>query len=228
MPKNGAGFVILAAIAAGIVFAVQNANANGELPMGADDGTNSTDDSSMGTGDFVMPDLSNATVDQIRSAVLYMVRSCEHTGAAVASGQDYQTFYGGTLFWDMSDHPCNTGELQGVPLPSQVCINAGFADGVCVSTAAGGYQITKPTWKDFRGTPGNADYLPDFTPESQDAAALRIMAKIGALPLIDAGNITAAIPVLGKRWASLPGAVGKQGQRSLAFVMSKFNEGLQA
>src|SRR6185369_6363498 len=96
---SATGLVILAAIAAGIVLAMQNANADGELPMGADDGSGSVDNSSMGTGDFSMPDLTNATIDQLRSAVLYMIRSCEHTAAAVADGTDYQTFYGGTVFW---------------------------------------------------------------------------------------------------------------------------------
>lgn len=178
-----------------------------------------------------MPDLSNATVDQIRAAVLFMIRSCEHSAADVADDTAYQTFYGGAKFWDLSDHPVNTGEMKGVPLSAQMCINAGFSDGVCVSTAAGGYQITRPTWDAIRGNGGSPSlsyYLPDFTPESQDLAALRLMAQIGALKLIDAGNITAAIPILGRKWASLPGAVGRQGQRTLAFAMGKFNEGLQA
>lgn len=226
MERSGASVLILAAIAAGVVLAIRNSNADGELPMGVDDGSTSADDSSMGTGDFSMPDLANATVDQIRAAVLYMIRSCEHSASDVASGMDYQTFYGGARFQDMSDHPLNTGEMQGVPLPAQVCINAGFSDGVCVSTAAGGYQFTKPTWNEIRDYGGT--HLPDFTPESQDVAALRLLSKIGALPLIDAGNIQAALPKIGTRWASIPGALGKQGQRSLDFALSKFNEGLTA
>ena len=223
--------MILAAVAAGIALMSRNANANGEVPMGVavgDSPTSLDDLSDTSTWyDPDMPDLiASSDVDQRRAAALYMLRSCEHTSAAVADQTDYQTFYGGTLFWDMSDHPVNTGELQGVPLPSQVCINAGFSDGVCVSTAAGAYQFTRPTWDEIRDYGGS--HLPDFTPESQDAAALRLLAKIGALPLIDAGNITAAIPVMGKRWASLPGAIGKQGQRSVDFALAKFSEGLQA
>ena len=226
MARSSAGFVILAAIAAGILLMVRNANANGELPMGAGDGSGTADDSSQqNPGDIVMPDLSNATVEQKRAAALYMIRSSEHTESSVASGQDYQTFYGGGQFQDMSDHPVNTGELIGVPLSAQTCINAGFSDGICVSTAAGGYQFTRPTWNEIRDYGGS--HLPDFTPESQDVAAIRLISKIGALALIDSGNIEAAIPILGKRWESIPGAIHKQRQRTLAFVMDKFNEGLR-
>ena len=175
-----------------------------------------------------MPDVSDFSVDQRRAAALYMLRCCEHRADAVADDTDYQTFYSSIIFWDMSDHPVITGEVKPVQLSHDMCVNAGYSDGVCFSSAAGAYQITKPTWLDFRGAPGSADYLPDFTPESQDACALRIMARIGALPLIDAGNITAALPVLGKRWASIPGAVGKQGQRTVDFAVAKFAEGLQA
>lgn len=193
----------------------------------ADDADTSADLTDL-SQDYTMPDLTNSTVDQRRSAALYMLRRCEHNAQDVAEDTDYQTFFGGAKFWDMSDHPAITGEIAPVPLSTQMCINAGFSDGVCFSTAAGAYQITRPTWKEFRGSPGSADYLPDFTPESQDAAALRIMAKIGALSLIDAGDIAGALPRLGKRWASIPGAVGKQGQRSTQFALNAFNDGLTA
>lgn len=191
----------------------------------ADDADTSADLTDL-SQDYTMPDLTNSTVDQRRSAALYMLRRCEHNAQDVAEDTDYQTFFGGAKFWDMSDHPAITGEIAPVPLSTQMCINAGFSDGVCFSTAAGAFQITRPTWNEVRDYGGS--HLPDFTPESQQEAALRIMAKIGALPLIDAGNITGALPILGKRWASIPGARGKQGQRTVDFALSAFTEGLQA
>lgn len=170
-------------------------------------------------------DAMSADVQQRRDAFLFMIRCCEHSAADVAEGVDYQTFYGGARFWDLSDHPVITGEMQGVPLPAQMCINAGFKSGVCVSTAAGAYQFTRPTWVSVRAQGAR---LPDFTPESQDAGALRLLEQIGALAAIDRGDVRGAIALAGKRWASLPGAIGKQGQRSYDFALSKFNEGLQA
>lgn len=224
----GRSGLILAGAAIAALFALKaNAAQGDEIPMGATDPDTDPADDDI-SGDFIMPDLNNSTVDQRRAAALFMLRRCEHKAADVAEGSDYQTFYSGIVFWDMSDHPAITGEVQPVQLSAQMCINAGYADGICFSTAAGAYQITRPTWKEFRGMPGSADYLPDFTPESQDAAALRIMQKVGALALIDAGDIAGALPRLGKRWASIPGAVGKQGQRSVQFALDAFSEGLQA
>lgn len=224
----GRSGLILAGAAIAALFALKASAAQGdEIPMGATDPeADPAEDNNF--GDFIMPDLSDSTVEQRRAAALFMLRRCEHKAADVSDGRDYQTFYSGIIFWDMSDHPAITGEVQPVALPAQMCVNAGYADGICFSTAAGAYQITRPTWKEFRGVPGSASYLADFTPESQDAAALRIMAKVGALGLIDSGEITRALPLLGKRWASIPGAIGKQGQRSVQFALDSFGEGLQA
>lgn len=225
MARSGA-VLALAAIAAIVAFGARAAQGD-EVPMGtADPDAPSDDDYTIYYPEVI--DVSNSSVDQLRAAVLYMLRSCEHKASDVAEGTDYQTFYSGIVFWDLSDHPAITGEVPPVQLSQTMCINAGYSDGVCYSTAAGAYQITRPTWNDVRGSAGSPDYLPDFTPESQDAAALRIIAKTGALPLIDGGHIREALPLLGKRWASIPGAIGKQGQRSVDFALGKFNEGLQA
>lgn len=64
------------------------------------------------------------------------------------------------------------------------------------STAAGRYQITSDTWKEF----GRAD----FSPRSQDRAAVRIMNYEGVLEPLLSGNIRQAIFAAGKRWASFP------------------------
>lgn len=227
MPRSSGALLILGAAVAAL-FTLQAKAAQGdEVPMGAADDSEDQDYTiEYSDGNYTMPDVTESTVDQRRAAALYMLRCCEHKASDVAEGTDYQTFYSGIIFWDLSDHPTITGEVAPVPLSAQMCINAGFADGVCTSSAAGAYQITRPTWNEIRDYSG--PHLPDFTPESQDAAALRIMAKIGALPLIDAGNITAALPKLGTRWASIPGARGKQGQRTVDFALAKFAEGLQA
>lgn len=90
------------------------------------------------------------------------------------------------------------------------------------STAAGRYQITSDTWKEFgRG---------DFSPRSQDRAAVRIMNYEGVLEPLMSGNIRLAIFAAGKRWASFPlneqgTSIGKgQPVKPIAELENKYNE----
>lgn len=66
------------------------------------------------------------------------------------------------------------------------------------SSAAGRYQILKNT----------ADMLKmsDFTPESQDAAAIKLIKNAGAYKLILEGKFEEAILKTNRVWASLPGS----------------------
>ena len=163
--------------------------------------------------------------EQNVKAFLYMLQSSEHAYPQdVNNGAAYGTFYGGSRFTDFSDHPVNTGEKVGVRLSDARCKASGFKPG-CVSTAAGAYQFIKPTWDRIRAI---APRLPDFSPESQDAAAVRLLDSIGALELIQSGDIEAAIAKSSKTWASLPGSKAQQNPRQLAFVIDRFNEGLTA
>lgn len=169
-----------------------------------------------------MPDTSDP--ERNLRAFLYMLRSAEHKfpDDVVDSDNSYQVFFGGSYFHNISDHPVLTGEKRGVPLSDSICQKAGYRSG-CVSTAAGAYQITKPTWQGLRSIPPR---LPDFSPASQDEAARRLLDQIGALPYIERGDFATAIRVAGQRWASLPGARGGQKQRSPAFAQARIDEGL--
>lgn len=71
------------------------------------------------------------------------------------------------------------------------------------TTAAGAYQITASTW-DTVVQP--ALQLPDFSPASQDLAAVLLIRKRGALPAVLAGQFAAACALLRNEWASMPGA----------------------
>lgn len=169
--------------------------------------------------------VANQTLEQLLAAFLFMIRACEHVYPRdVENDAAYNIFYGGSVFTDMSDHPVLTGEMVGVPLPAEMCINAGYLDGKCVSTAAGAYQITKPTWISVRNYGGSP--IPAFDKAGQDEAARRILQMVGALPRIYAGDIPGAIVRASARWASLPGNKAKQNQRSMDYVMARFNEGI--
>lgn len=212
-------------VLAGGIFWWANANAityypdgSAEIPVGDDSDPSVDYGGDAGPGDDEdVPNIDASDPDWITQAFLYMLRSCEHTAADVLSGDCYQTFYGGSRFSDMSNHPVLTGEKVGVPLPPQTCIAAGIASGNCVSTAAGAYQITVPTWKGV-----NAG-LPDFDIASQDQAAVRLLQKCGALPALLSGDFPGAVAKAAKLWASLPGSTAQQGGRSFDFATAKYN-----
>jgi len=64
------------------------------------------------------------------------------------------------------------------------------------STAAGRYQILKRTAKMLK--------MKDFTPESQDLAAIQLIKQAGAYSFVLAGEWEKAILKTNKVWASLP------------------------
>jgi len=115
-------------------------------------------------------------------------------------------------FDDFLDHPTATGEWRGVRLPPEMCRRAGIKSGICRSTAAGKYQIIWPTW---RGCKAKLS-LPDFSPMSQDAAAVSIMRDCGGYLLIEAGRFEEAVLKMSGQWASLPGKDEGQPERPMA------------
>jgi lysozyme len=118
---------------------------------------------------------------------------------------------------DFSDHPAVTGEWRGERLSDAMCRGANMAPG-CVSTAAGRYQIIKPTWLSVK----KALALPDFGAESQDAAAVYLIRRRGAMDAVEAGRVAEAVELCRKEWASLPGAGYGQGERKLADLQAAF------
>jgi lysozyme len=120
---------------------------------------------------------------------------------------------------DFSDHPAVTGEWKGEPLSAKMCLAAGHAPG-CVSSAAGKYQIIKPTWLGLKAALG----LPDFSPASQDAAAIELLRRRGALAKIQAGDIEGACAAARKEWASFPAAGYSQGERTVAWMVDRFTQ----
>ncbi|WP_236901475.1 glycoside hydrolase family 104 protein [Cupriavidus necator] len=120
-----------------------------------------------------------------RAAFLMMIRTAE--GTAGANG--YRTLFGGGLFESFADHPRQvvTALSNGKPISS---------------SAAGAYQFLRRTWDTLAARLG----LSDFTPASQDAAALELIREAGALGDVDAGRFALAVRKVRKIWASMPGA----------------------
>lgn len=114
-------------------------------------------------------------------AFLAVIRAGEGTSDA----DGYRRHYGGRLFDGYADHP-------------RVAIKAGQ----WTSTAAGAYQFLSRTWDECRA----ALTLPDFSPPSQDLAAVFLIRRRGALVDAMQGRLDEAIAKCAKEWASLPGS----------------------
>lgn len=123
----------------------------------------------------------------------------------------YRVVFGGAYtIVSLSDHPAVTGEWTGAHW------KGGF------STAAGRYQLIKPTWLALQAILK----LPDFTAPSQDDAAIQLIKEKGALDLIMAGQIGDAIAKCNSVWASLPGSDSGQPQAEIASLLNVYmNQG---
>lgn len=82
------------------------------------------------------------------------------------------------------------------------------------TTAAGRYQFIKGTWDGLAQQLG----LKDFTPRSQDIAAVALLAQNGALPYVLKGDYQTAVKKSGGTWASLPSSTYAQPKRGWDFV----------
>ncbi len=118
-----------------------------------------------------------------------------------------------------NDHPALTGEWTGEVLPDEMCRNAGLGPG-CKSTAAGAYQIIRPTWVGIKRRLS----LVNFEPESQDRAALYLITNRGALEDVHAGRVQTAVMKCAPEWASLPGNFAKQPQRKQDELLAAFEK----
>ena len=129
-------------------------------------------------------------------------------GEGTSGPNGYRTLFGGMLFSSFADHPARLG-WGGGKLSDAQCAGAGFGPG-CVSTAAGAFQINKPTWNRVAPLIGATD----FSEAAQDAAAIHLISEKGALADVLAGRAELAAYKVRKIWASLPGA-GYAGQRTV-------------
>lgn len=129
-------------------------------------------------------------------AFLALIRWAEGT----AGEYGYRTMVGGRLFNGWTDHPRQMH--SGV-------FNNGTA---WRSTAAGAYQFLASTWDEARAALG----LPDFSPKSQDEAAVWLIKRAGALDALEEGRLKDALIKCSPTWASLPYAPYGQPTRTYA------------
>jgi muramidase (phage lysozyme) len=126
-----------------------------------------------------------------QKAFLDMIAVPEGTSAT----NGYRVMFTGKLFDNgYVDHPRKRHSANGL-----------------TSDAAGRYQFLSTTWDECK----RALNLPDFSPASQDQAAIYLIQRRGALTHVETGDIVAACNLLSYEWASLP--PGRYGQPSISF-----------
>lgn len=127
----------------------------------------------------------------------------------VVTGHD-----GPEIFSDFSNHPFAQGR------PAKLIRPAHDGVGALYSTAAGRYQLLLRYWRSYQGML----HLPDFSPSSQDAVALRQIHEQGADPAIEAGDIEDAIYKCANIWASLPGNTYRQGGHTIEALVKQYGD----
>lgn len=141
----------------------------------------------------------SATEQQNVLAFLQTIRVSEGT----AGSNGYSTLVGGSQFDSYADHPRKLVYLANLGINS---------------SAAGAYQILRRTWDGVAAKLG----LSDFSPTSQDRAAVELIRQRGALADVRAGRFAAAIEKCKKEWASLPGAGYGQRENSLTKLQTAY------
>lgn len=162
--------------------------------MGHDGAWRAGDDQFSAEEGMTRNDLRIALQDANVGAFLHAIR----LGEGTADEGGYWRIVGGGTFAD-------------APTVQHPCVRVWIERYGVYSTAAGAYQIIKPTWYSLQRQYG----FEDFNPESQDEAAVALIAGRGALEDVKEGRFAEAVRKCSAEWASLPGSTA--GQRKEAF-----------
>lgn len=111
-------------------------------------------------------------------------------------GNGYRTAFGGGRLSNLSDHPRYSKTFKQKNGKTNK------------TSAAGRYQFLRGTWDGLARQYG----LKDFGPQSQDIAAVALLAQNGALGRILKGDMQGAVRKAGPTWASLPTAPASYSQ----------------
>ena len=216
MNSTALAIATITGVAAYFLLARQSEAATVNTPESPGESTAVSDFEALAMPVKTIPANPSTNADANRAAFLAMIRQAEGTAN---QPNPYAVVYNYAFtIVDFSDHPGNLG-WPGVPLPPETCKNAGLTP-PCVSTAAGAYQIRKATWNPIKTRLG----LPDFSPASQDAAALELLADIKALAAIDADDFDTALRLASALWASLPYSTAQQGPITVAQASTLYTQ----
>ena len=165
---------------------------------------------------FMQPAATDTTDTQAANvaAFLMMIRTAEGT----AGPDGYRTMFGYRLFTSWADHPRQPAQFTDAQGRRLWTSAAGAYQFMAVSPIPGGGATRVNTWDRVRNTLG----LSDFSPASQDAAAVELIREAGALDDVKAGRVDAAVSKVRGVWASLPGAGYGQPERRLSDLIAAY------
>lgn len=149
------------------------------------------------------------------AAFLMAIRHAEGT----AGPEGYRTMFGGRLFDGWADHPRIAHQFTDRAGRRLWTSAAGAYQFMAVSVIPGGGATRVNTWDRLKAKLG----LLDFTPASQDRAALELIDEAGALQDVKEGRFVAAVGKVRRIWASMPGAGYSQGERSIEWLTARYN-----
>lgn len=141
----------------------------------------------------------------VNVANVFAFLRCIRLGEGTADEMGYYRIVGGRMFTDDSKHPR---------------VRVWVSRYRVWSTAAGAYQIIYPTWQSLV----HQYHFTDFTPDSQDMAAVALIRGRKALDDVIAGRLTIAVQKCSAEWASLPGSTAGQRIESYANVERAYRD----
>lgn len=120
----------------------------------------------------------------------------------------YSMGFGGLEISNLSSHPYK-------PRQFSTTMHSDKFGGASPTSAAGRYQFQRGTWDKAARALG----LTDFSPASQDKAALYLARQRGAGTLIDRGDVKGALslPSIGQEWASTKNILSKLNAGKIQF-----------
>jgi len=154
-----------------------------------------------------LPSADSETAAANLAAFLMTLRRAEGT----AGPNGYRTVFGGALFAGYADHPRRAVRFTDRAGRRLWTTAAGAYQFMAVSALPDGGATKVDTWDRIKA---RLD-LPDFSPASQDAAAVELIREADALDLVEAGKFDAAVSKVRRIWASLPGAGYAQPERTI-------------
>lgn len=142
-------------------------------------------------------------------AFLGLIRDTEGT----SKGADPYRVYGGSV----------KNQMESLDTPNFKKWSFSQTDGKKnSSTASGAYQFLERTWNNVAKQNG----LTDFSPRSQDLAAIALLQQNGSLPYILEGDFGKAVQKSNRTWASLPGSPYAQKTRDMTYVNNSLQKHL--
>lgn len=155
---------------------------------------------------YLQPDVSQAVANGNVQAGLATIRYAEGTSGP----EGYRALFGGSLFDSFDDHP-----RQAVRYGNLWTTAAGAYQIMAISPLPSGGSTRVNTWDRVQAKLS----LPDFSPASQDAAAIELIREQGALGDLMAGRFSDFVRKCAPVWASLPGAGYGQPERALSSLL---------